>query len=73
MKTQIRIVVFSLLTLLCLVWTATASAQSLYNNGPINGTINAYFIDAFQVSDSFTLTTPSNLTSFKVWRVGKRK
>ncbi len=64
MKTQIRIVVFSLLTLLCLVWTATASAQSLYNNGPINGTINAYFIDAFQVSDSFTLTTPSNLTSF---------
>ncbi len=34
MKTQIRIAYLSLLTILCLVLGATASAVNLYTNGP---------------------------------------
>ena len=48
-----RISAFTLLTVLCLALTAPAFAADLYNNGPTNGTSNAYFIDVYVVSDSF--------------------
>jgi PEP-CTERM motif len=44
--------------------------QTLYDNGPINGNIDAWTINfGFQLSNSFTLTQPSNLTGvqFGVW------
>jgi len=47
-----------------------ASAQILYENGPINGTTDAWTINfGFIVSDTFTLTGPSSVTgiSFGAW------
>jgi hypothetical protein len=48
---------------------APASAALLFTNGPINGTLNAYSISAFLVSDSFTLSQTSTVTSvdFGAW------
>ncbi|MGB8769610.1 MAG: PEP-CTERM sorting domain-containing protein [Candidatus Korobacteraceae bacterium] len=45
----------SLLTILCLVLGATAFAGNLYTNGPTNGTNDGYFIDVYEVSDSYTI------------------
>jgi hypothetical protein len=50
---------------------ATLSASTVvYDNGPINGTINAWSIATslagWEVSDSFTLTAPATLTSADV-------
>jgi hypothetical protein len=45
--------IVTLFTILCSVLCVPAFAD-LYNNGPTNGTNGAYFIDASQVSDSFT-------------------
>jgi hypothetical protein len=59
-----KLFIASLSLALCFAWTATASAQNLYSNGPINGTLNAWFIDSFQVSDSFVVSAESNLSSF---------
>jgi len=47
-----------------------ASAQVLYENGPINGTVDAWTINfGFAVSDTFTLTGPSTVTAiqFGAW------
>lgn len=53
------------LLLLTLAW-----ADLLYDNGPINGTIEAWLISAgipyYQVSDSFTLGSSSNLTEAQI-------
>ncbi len=50
---KLRIASLSLLTILCLALGTTALADDLYNNGPTNGTNDAYFIDVYAVSDSF--------------------
>jgi PEP-CTERM motif len=54
-----------LLTLLCLVLAAVpASAQTLYDNGPINGTTDAWTINfGYVVSDSFTISS-GTITGF---------
>ncbi len=61
----------SLLTLLCLVVTILpASAQVLYDDGPINGTTDAWTINfGFVVGDTFTLLNNSTVTGFNfgVW------
>jgi hypothetical protein len=53
---------------LCLLATGgPAIADTVYNNGPINGTINAWTINfGFSVSNSFTLTNASSLTSVQL-------
>jgi hypothetical protein len=50
-----------LLTILCLMLAvAPAMADTLYSNGPINGTTDAWFINFdFAVTDSFTCPYPS--------------
>lgn len=58
-----KITGFSLLALLCLLVSASASADVLYSNGPVNGTINGWIINfGAQVADSFTLSSNSTLT-----------
>jgi PEP-CTERM motif len=47
-----------------------AAAQTLYSNGPVNGTTDAWTItDGFVVSDTFNLSNASTVTglSFGVW------
>ncbi len=64
----------SLLVILCLtVALVPASAQTLYDNGPVNGQVNAWEIDGgYTVSDSFTSATerPSTVTGFMVRNLG---
>src|SRR5271165_312157 len=59
------------LTILCLALAAIpASAQVLYDNGPINGTVDAWTINfGFVVSDTFTLLNNSTVSGFQfgVW------
>ncbi len=79
-QTQVRIASLSLLAVLCLTLAALpASAQTLYDNGPINGNSSAWQITGGQVvSDSYVISpgsaggesafmfgvwTPSNMTS----------
>ena len=61
----------ALLTILCLALAATpASAQVLYDNGPINGTVDAWTINfGYIVSDTFTLLNNSTVGGFNfgVW------
>jgi len=57
----------SFAAILCLLMAAPASADTLYNNGPINGTIDAFTINfGYTVSDSFTLGTAANLTGAQI-------
>src|SRR5271165_563842 len=57
----------ALLTILCLALAAiAASAQVLYDNGPINGTTDAWTINfGFIVSDTFTLSANSTVGGFE--------
>ena len=58
------------LTLLCLLAATTASGQVLYDNGPVNGTVDAWTINfGFVVSDTFTLANNSTVGGFDmaVW------
>ena len=61
----------SLCLLTICIFALPAIAQSdLYDNGPINGTINAFTINfGFAVSDTFTLASASTVTglSFGAW------
>src|SRR5271166_6912603 len=54
------------LTVLCLALAAIpASAQVLYDNGPINGTTNAWTINfGYATGDSFTLLNNSTVGGF---------
>ncbi len=58
-QSQIRISALSLLVILCLTLAALpASAQVLYDNGPINGNSNGWGIGAGDtVSDSINLNS----------------
>ena len=53
---------FALPLILCLALSAPAFAD-LYNNGPTLGTTNAWFIDVYAVSDSFTVSTNRAMTA----------
>ncbi len=45
----------------------TAVQAQVYDNGPINGTINAWTINyGYSISDSFTLSAPTMLTSAQI-------
>jgi hypothetical protein len=49
---------------LVLCGSGAAKAQLVYDNGPINGTVEGWTINfGFAVSDSFTLSNPTTLTS----------
>ncbi|MGA2372799.1 MAG: PEP-CTERM sorting domain-containing protein [Candidatus Korobacteraceae bacterium] len=67
---KLRLASLSLLAL-CLMLTAIPGiAQTLYSNGPINGSTNAWdIVNGFIVSDSFTLSGSSDATGFMlgVW------
>lgn len=64
MKT--RIAHFSLIGVVALVLTVVrASADTLYNNGPVNGQVDGWAINfGFVVSDSFALTRNSSVQGF---------
>ncbi|HEY5176070.1 MAG TPA: PEP-CTERM sorting domain-containing protein [Terriglobales bacterium] len=55
MKTQVRIASLALLAVLCLTLAALpASADTLYDNGPVNGNVTAWRINGgFVVSNSY--------------------
>ncbi len=53
------------LTFLCLTLMLPASAQVLYDDGPINGNVDAWTINfGFVVSDTFTLLNNSTVSGF---------
>jgi len=56
------------LAILCLALAAVpALAQVLYDNGPINGTVDAWpFIVPYVVSDTFTLSSNSTVGGFEL-------
>src|SRR5271167_3862660 len=57
----------AVLTILCLTLAAIpASAQVLYDNGPISGTINGWVLNfGFITSDTFTLAANSTVGGFE--------
>jgi hypothetical protein len=61
-----RTTLLSVLTILCLMLAvAPAMADTLYSNGPYNGTTDAWTINfGFAVSDSFTVTPNSVIRDF---------
>jgi PEP-CTERM motif len=72
MKTQIRIASLALLAVLCLTLAALpASADILYDNGPINGNTGAWQINGGHVvSDSFRVIGPGSAGGESVVRLG---
>jgi hypothetical protein len=62
-----------LLLVTVLVAAIPSGAQTLYSNGPVNGTTDAWTINfGFVVSDTFTLSSASTVTgvNFYAWLVG---
>jgi hypothetical protein len=61
-----RTAFLALLTILCLMLAlAPAAAQTLYDNGPYNGTTDAWAIDfGFSVSNSFTTIPYASIEGF---------
>ncbi len=66
MKSLFRTLTLSLLAgLACMIMAGPAVAQTLYSNGPINGTVTGYGIyGGLMASDTFTLATDSHVTGF---------
>lgn len=65
-----RMVLLSMIALLMLVAAPAFADTTLYDNGPINGTVDAWTINyGYGVSDSFTLSSASTITGFQfgVW------
>ena len=59
------------LTILCLAAVLPASAQVLYDNGPIIGDIDAWTINfGYIVSDTFTLGNNARHDQLCLWRKG---
>ena len=74
MKTQTRMASLSLLTILCLMLAvAPAMAGARYDNGPYNGTTDAWTINfGYVVSDNFTVNDfkiDMENYSFGVWEL----
>jgi hypothetical protein len=69
MKTQVRLVWLSLVTLLSLNLIAVPSmAGTLYDNGPFNGTVDSWTINfGFSVSDSYTSAASATGMDFVYW------
>jgi PEP-CTERM motif len=65
-RLSMRTALLSLLTVLCLMLVvAPAIGDTLYNNGPYNGTNDAWSINfGFSVSESFTVPTGSTIGGF---------
>jgi len=66
----LKLRIASLLFLLVALVTIPAVGQTLYSNGPINGTTDAWTINfGFIVSDTFSLSTDSTVTglAFGAW------
>jgi hypothetical protein len=64
-----RTVALSLVTILCLSLSIPTFADQ-YNNGPTNGTSNAFFVDVYAVTDSFVAPRGSDFVfgfSFAEW------
>ena len=63
-----RTVLFVLLTVVCLgLLVMPAVADTLYNNGPYNGTTDAWVINfGFSVSDSFMVPTDSGIQDLHI-------
>jgi hypothetical protein len=65
---KMRIASLALLTILCLALSTPAFAAGfVYSNGPIKGTVSAYYIccgTGFEVSNSFTVSVNSTMTGF---------
>ncbi len=60
------------IVVVALVTTPGAQASVVYDNGPANGTVNAWTINfGYAVADSFTLASASMLTgaSFTLWNL----
>ncbi len=67
---KLRIVSLSVLALCLVAVPAIAQDQTLYSNGPINGTTDAWTINfGFVVADTFTLSAPAsvNTITFGAW------
>jgi hypothetical protein len=62
------------LAILCLALAAVpTSAQTLYDNGPINGTVDAWdIVEGYIVSDAFDLSSGKTVNGFSVgvWNEG---
>jgi hypothetical protein len=57
-----------LLSLLCLVLITPATAQILYDNGAVNGTVDAWTIsNGYVVSDTFYLPQPNTTSGISFW------
>ncbi len=65
---KLRIASLSLLTACCLMLAvAPAMADTLYSNGPYNGTTDAWTINfGFSVSDSYSLTGGTSVTGMNI-------
>jgi hypothetical protein len=58
----------ALAAVLCLLLALPVSAAVLYDNGPVNGTIDAWTINfGYQVADSFTLSSASTVTGANLY------
>ena len=70
-----RITFFFLPAILCLALSTRAPADTLFTSGPINGNLNAFFIDGpggpfgESISDEFVLTGSGagNMVNFGEW------
>lgn len=63
-----RIALVCLAAVLCLLMALPASAGVLYDNGPVNGTIQSWTINyGYQVADSFTLSSASTVTGANLY------
>jgi hypothetical protein len=61
-----------LLAAAALLLAGEAKADLVYDNGPINGTIDAYNVTTFAVSDSFVLSSGTTLAEAQIglWEQG---
>jgi hypothetical protein len=68
---KLRFASLSLLTLSLILAAIPAAAQTVYNNGPINGNVDAWTINfGFVVGDTFTVSTGTTTVtgmSFGAW------
>jgi hypothetical protein len=67
MKLSLSMLATACALALVLLGGAPARAQLVYDNGPINGTIDAFTINSgFVVSDSFAVSSPTTLTGAQI-------
>ncbi len=58
----------ALLALLCLVMAAVPAMAQIYDNGPVNGEVDAWTINfGFTVSDTFHLSSSATVSNIEFW------